>query len=169
VWRKFDKEMASSSASRLNARPCLGLLLASAFLAGIVCHATSKQTSPSCNGGKAPAGQESRQAANANTKDSDAGVPDHPISHTIKLTWDRSASPQTAVAGYNIFRRESGPNCDKPGNTCVQLNPATAPIQGTTCIDYDVRPGRTYIYQAQSVGTNRKLSSMSNEAKATLK
>ena len=169
MWRKLDNQMGCSPGSRLKARRCLGFFLAAAFLAGIACHATSKETIPSCSGGKAAAGQESREAAKANTKDSKAVVPDHTTAHSIKLTWDRSASPQAVVAGYNIFRRESGPACDMPGNTCVRLNPAATPIDGTTCIDYDVRPGHTYIYQAQSVGTNRKVSSMSKEAKAALK
>jgi len=165
--RNCDNEMGPPG-SRLKASPCVGLLLASAFLAGIPCHATSKQTSPSCSGGKAVVGQGFRQVAN--TKDSDAAAPDHPTSHSIKLTWDRSVSPKSAVAGYNIFRHELGPNCRKNDNDCdfKQLNPPDTPITGTTCTDYAVQPGRTYIYEVQTVGTNTKVSAMSNRARATL-
>jgi hypothetical protein len=164
--RNHNNEMSCSPGCRLKAGCCLYLLLTSAFLTGIACHATSKETSPSCSGREAEVGQEARQAVNA--KGFGSVAPDHPTSHGIKLTWDPSAAPKSAVAGYNIFRRESGPKCN---GDCKfrQLNSTHSPITGNTCTDYDVQPGHMYIYEAQTVGTNTKVSTMSNRATATLR
>lgn len=96
---------------------------------------------------------------------------DHSKPHVIKLTWDpsvpASTSHEDAVAGYYIFRRESGKGCDQSGSHCQQLNPS-APIKHAGCIDYHVEPGHTYIYQARAVSVRGTLSGFSNQAKATL-
>jgi len=165
--RNHDKERGRSPGSRVKGRSCIGFLLVSALLAGMPCHATSKDTNPSCSEKKAAVGQETKQAANV--EDSTAVVPDYPPSRGIKLTWDPSASPKRVVAGYNIFRCEIGPDRDRSHGECEfkQLNPHHIPIIGSTCTDYDVQPGHTYIYEAQTVGSNTRVSTMSNRATAT--
>lgn len=98
------------------------------------------------------------------------GSPPQPRSnaraHGIRLTWNASKSPVAIVTGYNIFRRESGPKCDRAGNTCQQVNRKI--ISATSCVDYSALPGHTYIYQAQTVSPAGLRSVMSNEAKASL-
>lgn len=168
MWHEFDNQRTGSSGSSRKARCCLGFLLASAFLAGMACHATSKETSPSCSDASAAVPQQVQQAAS--TQDSDAAHPGHSRPRSIKLTWDPGSSPKGAVAGYRIFRRESDSTCDRAAGACEfkPLNPHT-PIKGTTCTDYDVQPGRTYLYEVETVGTNHKVSTRSNQAKASLR
>jgi len=143
---------------------CLGLLLTSTLLAGKASDATSKEASLSCGEEHASASQAAGQAADR--KDSAAVSTDSSRPLSIKLTWSPSASPKSAVAGYNIFRCDMGPDCYKNHSNFKQLNPLHSPIIGVTCTDYDVLSGHTYIYEAQTVGTNTKVSTMSNQAKA---
>ena len=137
-----------------------------AFLVGTTRHVTSQETSPSCNDRKAAVSQEAGQTAN--TKPFAAVRADHSPPRSVKLTWDASASPRSTVAGYRILRRESDSSCDKARGKCgfKPLNPHT-PIPGTTCTDYDVQAGHTYVYEAQTVGKNSTVSTMSNRATAT--
>ena len=164
MWRGYKNAMRRP-ACRLIARHCLGWFLMSAFLVGTICYATNPDTSPRCSDRKAAVGQEPGTTANSKAS---AVPPNHSQPHGIKLTWDPSASPKNTVAGYRIFRRESDSSCGSPAGKCgfEPLNPDTL-ISGTTCTDYDVQPGHTYVYEAQTVGKNTKYSTMSNPATAT--
>lgn len=94
--------------------------------------------------------------------------PAGPTPHSVKLSWQASvpanAAPQSAVAGYNIYRRESGNPCEQPRASCVKINKVL--ITGTACVDYDVSSGHTYIYEAQAVSVAHVPSRMSKQAKA---
>jgi fibronectin type 3 domain-containing protein len=128
------------------------------LLAGTVLYASDEPDGADCW-----AGNKSSAAVHPPSPDITAGATAKP--HKVKLSWDPSASAHTtgatAVTGYNIYRHELG-------NAHVeQIN--LTPIQGTRCVDYSVKAGQTYFYQAKTVGTNGRLSVPSNEAKATIK
>ena len=128
-------------------------------LLAMTCCANAQNTAP-----------HSSTAATANsaptTQDCATGAVVNDKPHSIKLKWNPSASPQTMVKGYFIFRRESGPSCEKRDNACVNLNTGN-PIIGTSCTDFAVQAGHTYIYQAQTAGSNKTVSVFSKEATAT--
>lgn len=146
----------------LISRPCLA---AGILLASLVCSAQQPQESQSCSGDRAPAGAEKAQPA-AMKKASFIAATANPTSHTIRLSWIESASPASTVAGYYIYRRETGLPCQSQPTGCVPLNP-NKPVKGKGCTDYSVVPGHTYIYQAQTVGKNSLSSTYSNDATAT--
>lgn len=96
-------------------------------------------------------------------------VPSDTSKHKVRLTWQASvpanAKKGNQVAGYNVYRSESG-HCERPGKHCTEINRAL--IKGTSCVDYEVRSGRTYTYRAQAVSVSAAASGLSNEAKATI-
>ena len=79
--------------------------------------------------------------------------------HRIKLSWD---APAGAVEGYIIERKELGKGEDykKIGRV---------PIRETSCNDFEVIPGHTYLYRARSVGPDGRVSGPSNQAKAKVR
>lgn len=143
-------------------RYCLAL---SVLLASLVCTAQAQQDSQSCNGDSAPA-VAARVQPTTMKKGSVAASAPSPTAHTIKLSWIESASPASTVAGYYIYRRETGPPCQSQPTPCVPLNP-NKPLKGKGCTDYSVVPGHTYIYQAQTVGKNSLSSAYTGDASAT--
>ncbi len=78
-----------------------------------------------------------------------------------------NGAQENAIAGYYIFRRESGERCDRPHSHCTELNPFV-PIRETGCIDYQVTPGQTYFYQVKAVSERGVLSRFSEEVKVKL-
>lgn len=129
-------------------------------------HGGDKLPDQSCTGENKPA--VIAASTNAGASNPGPGHTDHNKPHSIRLTWDPSVPAKAdKVVGYYIYRRESAESCDQTGSNCQELNPIT-PIWETSCIDYRVRPGHTYIYQARAVSARGALSGFSNEAKATL-
>jgi hypothetical protein len=129
-------------------------------------HGADKPPDQSCTGEDKPA--VIATGANPGAGSPGPGHTDHDKLHSIRLTWDPSVSAEAVrVVGYYIYRRESGKSCDQSGNNCKKLNP-NIPIKESSCIDYLVKPGHTYIYQARAVSARGAVSGFSNEAKATL-
>lgn len=93
------------------------------------------------------------------------GTPKHSITLSWKASVPTNSKPRNQVAGYNIYRSESG-HCAGPSKDCREINHVL--IKGTTCVDYSVRSGRTYTYGAQAVSVSAVTSVFSNEAKATV-
>jgi hypothetical protein len=135
-----------------------GCLVVVVLLGAGVLHAADDPDGPDCW-----AGNKSAAAVHPPSPDIVAAATTKP--HRVKLSWDPSASAHTpgatAVTGYYIYRHELG-------NAHVEQTNST-PIQVTRCVDYAVKPGQTYFYQAKTVGSNGRLSVPSNEAKATIK
>jgi hypothetical protein len=131
-------------------------------LSVVVCCADEKQGDRSCRDGSAAPVNVAPGAPAAGTQTSKP--------HGIRLSWTASVPASTtardAVAGYNIFRRESGKDCQQPGNSCQKINIVL--ISETSCTDYSAEPGHTYIYQAQAVSYGKMVSGLSREAKAAL-
>jgi hypothetical protein len=138
------------------------LVIGVALSAVVCCHADDTQGDRSCRDGSAPPTNAASSGPAAGTQTSKP--------HGIKLSWTASvpasATARDAIAGYNIFRRESGKDCQQPGNSCQQLNIVL--ISETSCTDYSAEPGHTYIYQAQGVSHGKMVSGLSREAKAAL-
>ncbi len=164
--RDRDRKMDRHSTSGHSSFGIGGRCLASAVvLLAMTCCAYGQQGSQNFGHGLRPStGRPSNPAAA--TQDCATGAAANDTPHSIKLSWNPSTSPANMVEGYFIFRRESGPECQKSGNTCVKLNAGT-PIVGNSCTDYAVQPGHTYIYQARTAGPNSTVSGFSNEARAT--
>lgn len=158
-------KMGMSSNSKLEVWLSLGFAFAMFSCLGTVSDAEDRHSELSC-GGTQVASPFTQEPQNAGTDAAEAHAPPNAIRHGIRLQWKPSPSPNATVAGYNIFRRESGPDCQQKVNSCQQINQAI--ISATTCVDYSAQPGRTYIYQAQTVSHSGLRSAMSNEAKATL-
>jgi hypothetical protein len=128
----------------------------------VCCHADEKQGDQSCRDGSAASANVALSGPASGTQTSKP--------HSIRLSWGASvpasATARDAVEGYNIFRRESGKDCQQPGNSCQKIN--TALVSGTSCTDYSVDLGHTYIYQAQAVSHGKRVSGLSREIKAAL-
>jgi hypothetical protein len=152
----------SAFRSRLMSRYCL---VASILLGSLVCYAQRPQDSQSCSGDPAPPAARKSQLAPAKESSSPAATAD-PTTHTIRLSWTESVSPASTVEGYYIYRRETGPPCQKHPNDCEPMNPKK-PVTGSGCTDYSVVAGHTYTYQARTVGKNSVTSTFSNDATAT--
>jgi hypothetical protein len=153
-----------SPALRLARATLRPLLVGTIVLTATSCFAGDKQATRSCRDGSIPPNAKAG-ASGGSTKHAGASQP-----HRIKLSWKASVTATTApkdpVVGYNIFRRESGADCQPAVNACEKINLAL--ISGTSCTDYDVQAGHTYIYQAQAVSLLHVVSPFSKEAKATL-
>ncbi len=84
----------------------------------------------------------------------DAVPSSHP--HRVRLSWNASTpaskAPADAIKGYDLYRRESGKGYEK-------ISPAL--IQGTRCIDYLVKAGQTYYYEAKAVSSSGTASKSS--------
>jgi hypothetical protein len=137
--------------------PKLACVVMALLLLGNVSHALDDPDGPDCRSGK--------DAATAVPPADSAGAGATAKPHRVKLKWDPSATARTPgvklVAGYNIYRREQG------ATAVEQIN--LKPIDATRCVDYAVKAGQTYFYQAKTVGSNGKVSVPSNEATATIK
>lgn len=134
------------------------------LLASLLCSAQQPGDSQSCTGMPPPAGVHDAELA-LGKKGAPAA---NPAEHTIKLSWKESSSPPSTVAGYYIYRRESGPACEVHPNQCKLLN-LNRPLKGTGCTDYTVVAGHTYTYQAQTVSKDSLTSTFSNGATAKAK
>ena len=145
--------------------------LSAVLLAGITCHAAATKSDQRCTGDSdsAAGGPATNQKAGSKASESVRTKPSKP--HTIRLTWNpsvpASTKPEDAVNGYFIFRNESAMSCDQPGSNCKPLNPRV-PIGDTSCIDYAVKSGHTYTYQARAVSKGGARSGLSNAATAKL-
>jgi hypothetical protein len=136
------------------------------MLLAIAVRAADKGLDQSCTGEVKPAVTATNTGVGVGGPASGHTDPAKPYS--IKLVWGASVPAKNdSVAGYYIFRRESGKSCDQTGSHCQQLNP-NVPIEKTSCIDYQVKPGHTYFYEARAVSGRGVLSGFSNEAKASL-
>ena len=78
--------------------------------------------------------------------------------HSVLLSWD---APAGVVKGYIILRKE----LPKDNYSTISL----VPIRETSCTDYDLVAGHTYLYQARSVGVSGRVSVPSNQVKATIR
>lgn len=135
------------------------------LLSGTICVAGDEQAARSCRDKSIPARQTGTQWAGGK---SSSELPPKP--HGIRLSWKASIPASTAaadaIAGYNIFRHESAKDCEQTGNACEKINQAL--ISGTSCTDYFVQGGHTYIYQVQAVSAGKIASRFSREAKAVM-
>jgi hypothetical protein len=159
--------MITSLSRLLSIRLALRVLLAGAtLLVGMGCYAGDNQASRSCRDNSVPVAD--TQTIGSGSQTQDAVVRARPRS--VKLSWNASvpasAMPKDAVAGYNIFRSELGKDCLREASACNKINQTL--ILGTSCTDYAVEAGRTYIYKAQAVSVRNVNSKLSNDAKATL-
>jgi trimeric autotransporter adhesin len=77
----------------------------------------------------------------------------------VILSW--SASTSSGIVGYNVYR---GTTSGGEGST--PLN--STPITGTTYVDANVTPGRTYYHFLKSVASDGELSAPSSETEATV-
>lgn len=128
----------------------------------VCCHADEKQGDRNCRDGSVVPANVAPGGPTAGTQTSKPPG--------IRLSWGASvpasATARDAVEGYNIFRRESGKDCQQPGNSCQKINMVL--ISETSCTDYSVELGHTYIYQAQAVSYGKRVSGLSREVKAAL-
>ncbi len=135
-------------------------MVSAILMAGIVCQADDKVGSQSCRddskapfavGASGPGGSTEALAGSA------------PKLHSVRLSWDASVSksnaPADAVKGYNIYRHE-------PGKAYEQIN--LVPIRETSCTDYAVKAGHTYLYQTKAVSGRGTVSKPSNQATASV-
>jgi hypothetical protein len=166
--RSGDEKLTLTESSRTALLPyCLSAVL----LAGVTCLAAAQTSNQKCTGDpdSVVGGPATSQKASSKASESVRTKPSKP--RTIGLTWNpsvpASTKPQDAVAGYFIFRNESGMSCDQPGSKCKPLNP-TVPIVETSCIDYAVKSGHTYTYQTRAVSKGGARSAFSNAATAKL-
>lgn len=151
----------TSSSAECSSLPWTACALALVLLSSCALRAEGQTKESSCYGDHDPAQSQSSVKSGSVSN----GISPTLGPHGIKLTWNPSPSPNATVVGYNLFRREVGPNCQQKNNRCHQVNRTV--ISGTTCVDYSAEAGHTYIYQAQTVGHGGVVSVMSNEAKAT--
>ena len=138
---------------------CLGI---ATVLLAVSSVAAKAQANRSCHDGSIP---ETSVQTSKTAQGAGPGGSESLDTHGIMLSWTASTTAPASVKGYYIFRRESGPSCESSKSKCEILNPAT-PIPGTSCTDYAVRPGHSYVYEAKTVGSNTAVSRFSNEANA---
>jgi hypothetical protein len=81
-----------------------------------------------------------------------------PVSRTVTLDWNASATPE--VAGYRVYRG------DAAGGPYGQITSSTVPQ--LTYDDTNVTSGRTYFYVVTAVGTNGAESEYSNESQVVI-
>jgi fibronectin type 3 domain-containing protein len=96
------------------------------------------------------------------TAGSDATAASSTKVHNVRLSWDASVSAKNsfnAIKGYDIYRRE-------PGREYEKIN--QGPIPGTHCVDYSVKAGQTYQYEAVAISAQGTPSKPSNIASATI-
>jgi hypothetical protein len=79
-----------------------------------------------------------------------------PSAASIRLDW--TASPETDVAGYTIYRSDS---VGEPYNTIARS------VTSTSFVDNTITPGRLYFYKIRAVDKSLNCSVYSNEASAT--
>ena len=149
------------SRSELRLRILGGCLVSAVLMTATVCRADSMTGNQSCRddlkapstvGASVPAGSTHVSTAVAATL------------HSVRLSWNASVpasnSPADAVKGYNIYRHE-------PGKAYEQINLVL--IRETSCTDYAVKAGHTYLYQATAVGMQGAMSKPSNQATASVR
>jgi fibronectin type 3 domain-containing protein len=77
--------------------------------------------------------------------------------HSVTFNWE---SNRSAAAGYNVYLRS---NSDQ---TWSRLN--SAPIPATSYTDWDVQPGRIYLFAVTSVNASNTESALSKATSATI-
>lgn len=147
-----------SSLSGLKHRILGGSLVSAVLMAGIVCRADDMPGSHSCrDDSKAPSASVPGGSTQAPTASATK-------LHSVRLSWDASVPasnvPADAVKGYNIYRHE-------PGKAYGQINLVL--IRETSCTDYAVKAGHTYVYQAKAVSVRGAVSEPSNQATASVR
>lgn len=142
---------------------CLGMILAISS----ICVVDDKEQTPSCSEDTVTASGPYSGESGSTAKTSEAGK-----ARSIKLTWTASvpasSARQDVVQGYNILRHEPGDVCEHNPSTCHKINNKDHLIPGTSCVDYGVRSGHIYIYQAQGISVSGVPSKLSNTAQAKL-
>ena len=134
----------------------LGACLSPVILfAGIICRADDAPGSHNCRDDSKAISVVDRSGIAGSTE---AKLP------SVRLSWDASIPaskrPAEAIQGYNIYRRE-------PGKAYEQINVVL--IRETSCTDYAVKVGHTYLYQAKSVSMQGGMSKPSNPATASVR
>jgi len=146
------------SGSGLKLRILGGCLVSAILTAGVVCRADDMPGSHNCRDDSISS---STVGASRTTEASTAGVAKLP---SVRLSWDASVPASTrpvdAVEGYNIYRHE-------PGKIYQQINLVL--IHETSCTDYAVKSGHTYLYQAKAVSAQGAISKPSNQATARVR
>ena len=150
-WIHQTSDRASTPSMRSNHqlhRVLYGSVVAVILLSGIACSA-SDQGIHNCHDDSV--GPNTYAAKPGETSQVEDSKP-----HRVKLSWD---APADAVQGYIIERKELGTGGDYKKISLV-------PIRETSCNDYEVIPGHTYLYRARSVGSEGRVSGPSNQAQA---
>lgn len=80
----------------------------------------------------------------------------------VNLTWDAPSSSPDPVAGYNVYRAQSGISL------YTLLNSTPTPLTPTAYTDLTVMEGNTYDYVVESVDANGVTSLPSNMASVIL-
>ena len=115
------------------------------------------QDNPDCRGGS-----RASTASNVTTVPSESAASSSKP-HSVKLSWNASVpasnSAGDAIQGYNVYRREQRKEYEKIN---IDL------IRGTSCVDYLVKTGTTYYYQAKVVSANGAVSRPSPEVTAAI-
>ena len=83
--------------------------------------------------------------------------------HSVRLSWMAnipvSSSPDNAILGYNVFRRDPGTEYEKINKDLMQH---------TGCVDYLVTSGHTYYYETKAVSANGLVSKPSPEVQVVI-
>jgi hypothetical protein len=106
---------------------------------------------PIAGGPQVPSNSSEKQSAEKGT------------SHLVILSWSASKpateSPRAAIIGYIVYR-STKPHDDKAKPINVNR------VAGTSFVDSNVEPGKTYYYVTRAVSANGALSGPSNEVRA---
>lgn len=144
-----------SSRSGLKLRMLAAYLSPVILFAGLICRADDTWGSHNCrDDSKAVSSVDGSGIAGS----TEAKLP------SVRLFWDAgipaSKRPADAIQGYNIYRRE-------PGKAYEQINLVV--IRETSCTDYAVKVGHTYLYQTKAVSMQGTISKPSNQATGTVR
>jgi hypothetical protein len=125
----------------------------------------SVQFSPGPKGALNTGNRESVTDAVRDAKNSSVSESAKPSAHSVTLSWNPSVpatkSARDAIIGYIVYRSTKPHDSDaKPINVIR--------VSGTTFVDSDVEPGKTYYYVTRAVSASGALSGPSNEARAEI-
>ena len=106
------------------------------------------------------------QPSTGTASGSSTNIPPAGKPHLVSLSWNAGAPahsiPPDPITGYRIYRSEI------PNGGWGPLTRGKNLVAGTSCIDHDVKAGRTYYYRAQTVSAAGKASVYSNQATAAV-
>lgn len=135
---------------------CLGIAILVVALS-LQAYSYNEQDSQSCRDGRQPI-----PASNA-TSASVESVASSSKPHSVRLSWVASipvsSSPDNAVLGYNVYRRD-------PGTEYEKINKDLIPH--TSCVDYLVTSRHTYYFATKAVSANGLVGKPSPEVQVVI-